>query len=61
MCFGPCVLAVVLIGAVGLRLSGQLRARLSRLGNTLEFLAVLAGVPVLLSLLGVYADLLGAF
>ena len=55
------VLAVVLIGAVGLRLSGQLRARLSRLGNTLEFLAVLAGVPVLLGLLGVYADLLGAF
>lgn len=55
------VLAVALVGAIGLRLSDQLRARLSRLGNTCEFLAVLAGVPLLLGLLGVYADLLAAF
>ncbi len=55
------MLAVALVGAIGLRLSDQLRARLSRLGNTCEFLAVLAGVPLLLGLLGVYADLLAAF
>lgn len=54
-------LAIVLVAAIGLRLSDQLRARLSRLGNTLEFLAVLASVPLLLGLLGIYADLLGAF
>lgn len=58
---GLIVLAIVLIGAIGLRLSDQLRARLSRLGNTLEFLAVLVSVPVLLGLLGIYTDLLGAF
>ncbi len=55
------ILAVALVGAIGLRLSDQLRARLSRLGNTCEFLEVLAGVPLLLGLLGVYADLLAAF
>lgn len=55
------VLAAGLIAAIGVRISEQLRARLSRLGNTLEFLAVLASVPLLLGLLGVYRDLLGAF
>lgn len=54
-------LAILLVGAIGLRLSDQLRARLARFGNTLEFLAVLVSVPVLLGLLGIYADLLGAF
>ena len=58
---GLIALAILLVGAIGLRLSDQLRARLARFGNTLEFLAVLVSAPVLLGLLGIYADLLGAF
>ena len=42
-------------------LSYPLIARLGRLGNLIEMLAVLAGVPLLLGLLGVFRDLLAAF
>jgi type VII secretion integral membrane protein EccD len=58
---GLIVLAAVVIAAVGVRLSGNVRARLARLGNVAELVAVLASVPLLLGLLGVFDDLLGAF
>lgn len=54
-------MALGLVAVVGVRLSENLKARLSRLGNLLELLAVVAGVPLLLGLLGVFADLIGAF
>ena len=47
--------------ATGLRLSDNLVARLARLGNVLELLAVLVTVPLLLGLMGVFRDLLVAF
>lgn len=53
--------AVVAATLGGLRTSSQQRARLRRLGDTLEQLAVLAVLPLLLGVFGVYADLLGAF
>lgn len=54
-------LAAALVVLTGLRLSDNVIARLGRLGNLIEMLAVLAGVPLLLGLLGVFRDLLAAF
>jgi len=53
--------AIVAATLGGVRTSNQQRARLRRLGDTLEQLAVLAVLPLLLGVFGVYADLLGAF
>lgn len=54
-------LAVVLVALTGTRLSDNLLARLARLGNVLELLAVVVTVPLLLGLMGVFRDLLVAF
>lgn len=54
--------AAVVVGVVsGLRPSGQQRARLRRLGDVVELLAVLTVVPLLLAVLGVLGELLGTF
>lgn len=55
--------AVVLIAAVvsGTSATGPLAARLRRLASVLELLAVLATVPLLLAMLGVFGDLVGTF
>jgi len=54
---GLAVLGVVL---VGLRPAPHVRARFRRLGNLLEALVVIALVPLLLGLFGVYTDLVGS-
>jgi type VII secretion integral membrane protein EccD len=54
-------LASLLVAAVGVRLSDNVLARLARFGNLLELLAVLASVPLLLGLMGLFSDLLAAF
>lgn len=54
-------LALLCVLAVGVRLSDNLLARLGRFGNLAELLAVLAGVPLLFGLLGLFRDLLAAF
>lgn len=55
------VLAVVVAVVAGLEPSGRRRARLRRLGDRVELFAVLALLPLLLGVFGVYGDLLGAF
>lgn len=54
---------VLLVAAVvsGLRATGPLAARLRRLASVVELLAVLATVPLLLAMLGVFGDLVGTF
>lgn len=54
-------LAVVTVLAAGAEPPAHQRARLRRLGNVLELLAVLSLIPVALGVFGVYSDLLGAF
>lgn len=54
-------LAAGTVVVTGLRLSDNVRARLARLGNLLELVAVLASVPLLLGLMGLFRDLLAAF
>ncbi|MFT3861921.1 EsaB/YukD family protein [Micropruina sp.] len=58
---GLVLAAAVLVAITAARLSGNLVARLGRLGNALELLAVLVMVPLLLGLMGVFHDLLVAF
>ena len=53
------LVALVLV-LVGFRPAPHVRARLRRLGNLVEALAVIALVPLLLGIFGIYADLLGA-
>lgn len=53
------VLAVVVVVMVGVRPAAHIRARLRRLGNFVEALAVVSLVGLLLGVFGVYADLLG--
>lgn len=58
---GLIAVAAALVALTGMRLSENLVARLARLGNLLELLAVLVTVPLLLGLMGVFRDLLVAF
>jgi hypothetical protein len=53
--------AAIVCGLVGAKPASHQRARLRRLGNMLEALAVIALIPVLLGVFDVYADLLGTF
>lgn len=53
--------AVVVAVAVGVRPADHHRARLRRLGNLVEAVGVIAVVPLVLGVFGVYADLLAAF
>jgi hypothetical protein len=55
------VLALAVTAAVLVRPPGHVRALLRKAGNGLELIAVLAMVPLLLGLFGVYADLLRVF
>lgn len=64
----PASATLVLLGSiavlavlVGVRLSENIRARLRRLAGTLEMIAVVVLVPLLLWLLGVLADLVSTF
>jgi MFS family permease len=54
-------LAVVVTVLVAARPADHQRARLRRLGNLVEAVAVVAMVPLLLGVFGIYTDLLGAF
>jgi hypothetical protein len=56
---GALILAVLLL--VGVRPSPHGRVRLRRWGNLVELLAVVATVPLVLGVLGVYPDLLRTF
>lgn len=62
---GPVVLlavaALVVAVGVGARPAEHQRARLRRLGNLAEAVGVIALLPLLLGVFGVFADLLGAF
>ena len=65
---GTSGVALVLIGfgvlvavAVGARPAEHQRARLRRIGNLVEAVLVIALIPLVLGVFGVYADLLGAF
>jgi hypothetical protein len=65
---GTSGVALVLIGfgvlvsvAVGARPAEHQRARLRRIGNLIEAVLVIALIPLVLGVFGVYADLLGAF
>jgi hypothetical protein len=60
--------AIVLVGfgvlvaaGVGARPAEHQRARLRRIGNLVEAVLVIALIPLVLGVFGVYADLLGAF
>ncbi len=53
--------AAALVVAAAAAPAPHRRARLRRVGNVIELLAVLALLPVALGVFGVYADLLGAF
>jgi hypothetical protein len=55
------VLALVVAILVAVRPANHQRASLRRLGNTFEALAVIALLPVLLGVFGIYADLVKAF
>lgn len=55
------VAALVVGVGVGVRPAAHHRARLRRLGNLAEAVAVIALLPLLLGVFGVFADLLGAF
>ncbi len=66
--FGPSGVAVSLVGfavlvavGAGVRPADHLRARLRRIGNFVEAVLVIALIPLVLGVFGVYADLLGAF
>lgn len=59
---GAVLAAVLLLAATSaLRPSGQQRARWRRTGDVVELLLVLAVLPLLLGVLGVYGELLGVF
>lgn len=53
--------AAALVAITGLWLGDNLTARLGRLGNLLELVAVVVMAPLLLGLMGVFHDLLVAF
>lgn len=53
--------AVVVAVAAGVRPAAHHRARLRRLGNLVEAIGVIALIPLVLGVFGVYADLVGAF
>ncbi|KJQ54616.1 type VII secretion integral membrane protein EccD [Microbacterium sp. SA39] len=55
------LVALVLVVAAASRPSAAARARLRRLLGIVEMLAVIAMVPLLLAIIGVFDDLLGAF
>lgn len=55
------VLVAALVVLVAARLSENTRARMRRLAGVLELVAVVAMVPLVLWLLGVFADLVGTF
>lgn len=55
------LVCIVLLVAATTRPSAPARARLRRFLSTIEMLAVIALVPLLLGVLGVFDDLLGAF
>lgn len=52
---------VLVVVAVGVRPADHQRARLRRLGNAVEAIGMIALIPLVLGVFGVYADLLGAF
>jgi hypothetical protein len=52
---------VLVVVAVGVRPADHQRARLRRLGNAVEAIGMIALLPLVLGVFGVYADLLGAF
>lgn len=52
-------LVAAILVMVGLQPAPHVRARLRRLGNLVEALAVIALVPLLLGVFGIYSDLLG--
>ena len=58
---GLLALAGLCVAAIGVRLSDNVKARLARVGNLIELLAVVASVPLLLGLMGLFRDLLAAF
>lgn len=53
--------AIAVAAAAIVRPAPHVRAHLRRIGNTLETLAVVALLPLLLGVAGIYADLLGLF
>jgi hypothetical protein len=55
---GICVLIVIMVVA---RPASHQRAYLRRVGNAVEALAVIALIPLLLGMFGVFSDLLQAF
>lgn len=55
------VLVAALVVAVGVRFSENTRARLRRFAGTLELAAVVALVPLVLWMIGVFSDLVGTF
>jgi hypothetical protein len=57
----PVGIAALTLLLIGVRPAAHQRARLRRLGNLLEALAVIALLPLLLGVFAVYADLLGTF
>jgi hypothetical protein len=59
--FVPIGVAALALLLVGVRPAAHQRARLRRIGNLLEALAVIALLPLLLGVFAVYADLLGTF
>ncbi|MEV7972099.1 EsaB/YukD family protein [Cellulomonas sp. NPDC089187] len=58
---GSAVVLLVAVVVSGLRTTGPLAARLRRLASVVELLAVLATVPLVLAMLGVFGDLVGTF
>ena len=59
---GALLALAVLAGiAAAVRPAPHQRASLRRLGNLVEAVAMIAVIPLLLGVFGVYADLLGAF
>ncbi|MET0854718.1 MAG: hypothetical protein ABWY30_08805, partial [Microterricola sp.] len=58
---GLVVAAVLVAIAAGVRPAAHTRATLRRFGNTIESLAVVSTVPLLLGVFGLYAQLLETF
>jgi hypothetical protein len=59
--FVPIGVAALALLLVGVRPAAHQRARLRRIGNLLEALAVIALLPLLLGVFAIYTDLLGTF